>query len=273
MADENFKAVALTGEISLNKIAQHFGIARKYKWEECLKLSGSALKGILRQPDSKAIYIFPFGSMVFLDCEPHEINDAIRYLSEIEKNLPASANLDYTDDYTIQISQEEQPAINNDYMVTGEERDFHGEIVATVLAKSVALERTENDIDLLLDEIEGLVSRLRQAQLFVSDEQLAKTSARILGFKLSSISYIMLLDKPDITWVNEEAGALFDQLSRIFELNDRYENIKHKTEILMDITTVFASLAHAKRGTRLEWAIIGLIGIEILLSIVGMITR
>lgn len=83
----------------------------------------------------------------------------------------------------------------------------------------------------------------------------------------------MLLDKPDLTWVNEEAGTLFDELSHIFELNDRYENIKHKTEILMDITTVFAGLAHAKRGTRLEWAIIILIGIEIVLSVVGMVTR
>lgn len=270
---ENFKAVAVTKEISLDKIAHHFGIARKYKWEECLKLSGSSLKGILSQPDSKAIYIFPFGSVVFLNSEPHEINDAIRYLSETEKSLPASVSLDYTDDYTIQVTEQEQPAINNDYMVTSEERDFHGEIVATVLAKSVALERIESDIDILLDEIEGTVALLRKAQLFVSDDQLAKTSARILGFRLSTISYIMLLDKPDITWVNEEAAALFDELSRIFELNDRYENIKHKTEILMDITTAFAGLAHAKRGTRLEWAIIVLIGIEILLSLVGMITR
>jgi uncharacterized Rmd1/YagE family protein len=142
--------------------------------------------------------------------------------------------------------------------------------VATVLAKSVALERIERDTDVLLDEIEDIVGYLQQGKLNISDEQLGKMSARILGFKLSTISYIMLLDKPDITWVNEEAAALYDELGTLFELNDRYENIKHKTETLMDITEVFAGLTHARRGTRLEWAIIVLIGIEIVLSLVDM---
>ncbi len=273
MADENFTAVTVTNEINLNKIALHFGITRKYKWEDCLKLSGTSLKGGLSQTDHKAVYIFPFGSLVFLNCELHEINDVLRYLAATEKSLTPAASLDYMDDYILQISREESPAINNDYMVAGEKRDFHGEIIATVLAKSVALERIETDIDILLDEIEGLVARLRQAQLLIPDEQLAETAARILGFKLNTVSYIMLLDKPDITWENEDAGTLFDRLSRLFELNDRYDNIKHKTEILMDITTVFAGLAHAKRGTRLEWAIIVLIGIEIVLSVIDMITR
>lgn len=46
-----------------------------------------------------------------------------------------------------------------------------------------------------------------------------------------------------------------------------------KTEALMDITTVFAGLAHAKRGNRLEWAVIVLIAIEIVLSVTDMLLR
>jgi uncharacterized Rmd1/YagE family protein len=92
-------------------------------------------------------------------------------------------------------------------------------------------------------------------------------SAKILGYKFDTISYIRLLDKPDITWVNEEAGQLFIELSKIFELDDRYKKIGHKSETLMDITEVFSGLTHARRGNRLEWAVIILIGIEILLSL------
>ncbi len=270
MAVSQFKAVALTSEINLNKIARHFGINRKFKWEDCLALSEVFLKGVLNKPENKLIYIYPFGSMVFMDCEHHEISDALRYLAEIDKNLSTVNNFEYTDDYKIEVSAEEQPAINNDYIIIPDEASYHRDIVITVLAKSVALERIENDINMLLDEIEDTITQLKKGHLLVSDEQLANTAARILGFKINTISSIMLLDKPDITWDNEEASNLFDELNSIFELNARYDIIKHKTDVLMDITTVFAELAHAKRGTRLEWVIIALLIVEIVLAVISI---
>jgi uncharacterized Rmd1/YagE family protein len=53
----------------------------------------------------------------------------------------------------------------------------------------------------------------------------------------------------------------------LFELRERYDKIRHKTEVLLDITEVFSSLSHAKRGTRLEWAVIILILIELILAL------
>jgi uncharacterized Rmd1/YagE family protein len=269
----NFKAVALTTEINLNKIATHFGINHKFRWEESLTLNEQALKGIVPDLTGKSIYVFPFGSIVFVNCEHHEIMDLIHYLGRIEKSLALVTTLDYFDDYKIEISQDEIPAINNDSLITSHEESHHREIVGTVLAKSVALDRLEIDIDKLLDEIEDIVDYLQRGYLTVSDKQLAKMSARILGFRLSTISYIMLLDKPEITWVNEDAERLFDELSTLFDLNDRCENIRLKSEMLMDITSVFSELAHAKRGNRLEWGIIILIIIEIVLVVIQMVLK
>ena len=272
MTTINFKAVALQNEIHINKIASHFGIHHKFRWEESLRLTEIDLKGIVRESTGKSIYVFPFGSIVFLNCEHHEIMDLIHYLGRIEKSLALITTLDFSDDYKIEIS-DEKPVINNDNLITSHELSYQREIVGTVLAKSVALERIEIDTDKLLDEIEDIVDYLQRGYLTVSDKQLAKMSARILGFRLSAISYIMLLDKPEITWINEEAEILFDQLSPLFELTDRSENIRLKSEMLMDITRVFTELAHAKRGNRLEWAIIILIMIEIVLSLVAMICK
>ena len=267
----NFKAVALTIEINLNKIATHFGINHKFRWEESLRLNEDALKGIIPNSIGKSIYVFPFGSVVFVNCEHHEIMDLIHYLGRIEKSLSMVTTLDYFDDYKIEISQEGTHAINNDSMITSSEQSHQREIVGTVLAKSVALDRLEVDIDKLIDEIEDIVDCLQRGYLEVSDKKLAKMLARILGFRLSTISYIMLLDKPEITWLNEDAEKLFDQLSTLFDLIDRCENIRLKSEMLMDITNVFSELAHAKRGNRLEWGIIILIIIEIVLALIPII--
>ncbi len=261
------KAAALANELNLNKIAAHFGINRKYRWEESLKLNESSLKGIVLDPSQKTVIIFFFGSMVFVNFQHHEIIDVIKYLGRVEKNLFTINSLEYVDDYSIELDPDQELLIGHETLISPEQRDYHQEIIATILAKSVALERIEVDIDNLLDEIEDIVLDLRKGNLDVSDRKLAKTSARILGFRLNTISSIMLLDKPEITWTNEEAEALYNRLSSLFELADRYENMRHKTEMLMDITQVFTELAHNKRGNRLEWIIIILIAFEIVLSL------
>ncbi|HWR39994.1 MAG TPA: RMD1 family protein [Patescibacteria group bacterium] len=270
MALAAFKAAALTNEINLNKLAAHFGITRRFKWEESLILNETYLSGILREPENKAVHIYPFGSIVFVNCQHHEVMDIIGYLSHVEKGLNQVKQLEHTDEYEILGNSQAEPGITNDQLITLAEQPYHREVVATVLAKSVAVERIEVEVDILIDEIEEVVANLRQGKLSVSDNQLAKVSSRILGFKLATISYVMLLDKPEITWNNEEAGAVFDELCLLFELADRYETLRHKTQMLMDITQVFADLAHAKRGNRLEWAIIILIAIEIVLALIEM---
>jgi uncharacterized Rmd1/YagE family protein len=112
---------------------------------------------------------------------------------------------------------------------------------------------------------------LDKGHLNLSDDKLAKMSGKILKFKYTTLSSIMVLDKPDIAWKNEDAEDFFMHLSDLFELKDRYEKIRHKTEVLLDITEVFSSLTHAKRGNRLEWAVIILISLEILMSVIDKI--
>lgn len=270
MKSVDFKAVVVCKELSLGNIAQHFGIYRKFRWEDSLKLTENELKGIIKVPENKVVYIFHFGSLVFINCEHHDMMDILEYLKRLEKNVSTTNLRDYSDDYKLEINPDAIPALNNDFMVVAKLNDHHMEIVSTVLAKSVALEKTEIAIDLLLDEIEDVISYLNLGQLTTSDSQLAKLSARILSFKLNTLSYIMLLDKPDITWTNEEAEYTFTELSAIFELEDRYGKIRQKSDTLLDITQVFSTLAHAERGNRLEWAIIILIAIEIVLTLYEM---
>ena len=81
----------------------------------------------------------------------------------------------------------------------------------------------------------------------------------------------MVLDKPDITWDDSEADRLYLTMARLFELNQRYQEIKHKSETLLDMTDVFTSLSHARRSARLEWIIIILIAIEIILYVMGVL--
>jgi required for meiotic nuclear division protein 1 len=267
----DFRSSIISNEINLNEIAGHFGINKKFKWEEPLILDERFLKGILSQPSEKIIYVFSFGSIVCVNMEFHEIKDIINYFKKIDKNLKNNTPSNFIEEFKLEVREDSEFELNYNFIILPSINNYHLDMLAIVLAKSVSLKKIEEDIDILLDEIEDIIGLLDRGHLNLSDEKLSKMSANILKFKYNTISYIMLLEKPKIAWNNEEAEAFFVNLSDLFELKDRYEKIRHKTEILLDITEVFTSLTHAKRGTKLEWMVIILILIEIIMSILEKI--
>lgn len=276
-----FKSCVISAEINLADIARHFVINKKYKWEEPLILDENYLQGILPHPENKFAYIFHFGSIVSVNLTLHEIKDVIAYLKNIDKNLNPNPNLGYIEEYKLEINenldteaiQDVDFELNYDSLVVKNLEIFHMGILATILAKSVALKKIEVDSDTLLDELENIMNFLDKGQLKLSDKNLSKMSGKVLRFKYSTLSNLMLLEKPDVAWRKEEAEQLFVGLTELFELKDRYDRLRHKTEVLLDITEVFASLTHAKRGNKLEWMVIILIFIELILSFVDKIFK
>lgn len=276
-----FKASVADAEINLNEIARHFGINKKYKWEEPMVLDENLLKGIIPHPENKYFSIFYFGSYVAINLTFHEIKDILSYLKNIDLNLKTDPILGYTEEYVLEINENLDLSalegvdfeINYTSVVVKELNKFHMGILSTILAKSVALKKIETDIDLLLDEIENIIDLLDEGHLKLSDKSLSKLSGKVLRFKYSSLSNLMLLEKPDVAWKNEDAELFFVSLIELFELKDRYDRLRHKTEVLLDVTEVFSSLTHAKRGNKLEWMVIILICMELLLSFVDKVFK
>lgn len=271
MNNFEFKSTVIGPEINIKEIAVHFGINKKFKWEEPLILNENFLKGLLPQPQGKYVYLFHFGSIACINLTFHEIKDVVKYLKGIDKTLKDNSPFGYVEDFKLVVNENSEFEINYDSVVVDTLKEHHLDIIATILAKSVALKKIEIDTDILLDEIENIMDFLDKGHLNISDDKLSKMSGKILRFKYTTLSSIMVLDKPDIAWKNEDAEDFFINLSDLFELKDRYEKIRHKTEVLLDITEVFSSLTHAKRGNRLEWAVIILILIEIVMTVVEKI--
>jgi required for meiotic nuclear division protein 1 len=266
MADHQFTAFTLAGELDLNRLGTHLGIIRKYRWEEPMLLNPSTLQPLAGASlDGEQVYLYHFGGVVFLNCTDSVIRDFSREMEKIIEIFKGFPNIKYQEQYRLRIEEGGALAISNDCAVMPRYDNAFIDIIAFVIAKSVALERIEEQVGTVLDEMEGVILLLDQGKLSIPDKKLAKFASKILNFKYRSIAYIMVLDKPDITWENQEADRLYLTMANLFELNQRYQEIKHKSETLMDITGVFTSLSHASRASRLEWIIIVLIFIEIVI--------
>lgn len=268
MTTYSFTAFAFGGELDLNRLAVMLGISRKYRWEEPMKLSPVTFTPAT-SGDPEQVYLFYFGCVVFLNCTGPMI---ARFLDGIKQHVDAGRippQLHFREEYQLEIDPGREAAITNDYAVMQSYNEAFIDIISFVIAKSVALERIEERVDSVFDEVEVLIANLGKGTLELPDRVMAKLASSILSFKYTSIAHIMVLDKPEITWDDPETDRLYLTMARLFELNPRYQEIKHKSETLLDMTDVFSSISHARRSARLEWIIIVLIFIEILLSLLG----
>jgi uncharacterized Rmd1/YagE family protein len=261
------KAIVVHHELPLLRIAQAVGSTQKPKWEEALLLKDEQLR--LFFPDAASqqqVFLFHFGSIVFIEFSPEEIRLFIASLQA--HGIPVSTDLAnrFQENYRIERNASAL-AVTNAAVHLMEASSLHEEIVATVLAKSIAFEAIEHQVEALLDEMEATIEQLKRGKLSSSDTALSRLFGNILGYKLNTVSSLMLLDEPDITWENEQAATLFSRLYQLFELASRYDIIRHKSDTLMNIAEVFSGLVHARRATRLEWAIIWLIAFEIFLTL------
>lgn len=262
----SFTAFAIGGDLDLNRLAVRLGIDRKYRWEEPMRLNPVTFTPSAAS-DAVWVYLFYFGGIVFLNCSDDIIARCIEGLKQHLEQLREQPQLRFREDYRLEINPAAEPSITNDCAVMPVFKQELLEIICFVIAKSVALERIEEHVDAVFDEVGVMINRLGQGVLELPDKRLAKLASVVLGFKYTSIAHIMVLDKPESTWDNEEADRFYLTISNLFELRPRYQEIKHKAETLLDVTDVFSSLSHARRSARLEWIIIILIAFEIIMAL------
>ncbi|MFC4100278.1 RMD1 family protein [Paenibacillus xanthanilyticus] len=270
MEDITFKALVIADEIDLNQIAIHFGIRKKYTWEQPLIIRNNVLKKLYdRGVDSlQQVLIFSFGSIVFVNHESkEEIHAFLKFLQTLDHDLRLKQVYRYTDDYSLHVGEIERMELTDEHVIVSEFEFFLPELIATVLAKSVALEKIEEQLEQIQDRLEEMIDRLEKGRMRVGNKQLARLTARIVRHEYNTLAYIMILDKPEITWNHSSAGSFYEEMMNFYELNDRYNILKSKTDSLYHILEGFTNISHSIRGLFVEWIVVILIVIEVVISL------
>ena len=208
--------------------------------------------------------------MVFVNFDEDEITDFIKYIKDMPdsiKSLNTDMKYDFSEEYILiedETASEEDLGLGFDSYIVKKVEGYYFDIIALVIAKSVALEPIESRISAVIDETEPIIASLKKGKLKAKDKKLTSLIGSILAFRHTTISYIQLLDKPDVTWKSENAELLFNDLADNFELTDRNNIINSKTDALLSTTEVFANLTYSKRANNLDLIVVILILIELI---------
>lgn len=210
------------------------------------------------------IALAPFGVLTLIAQEKHEIIEALRHLS-ISLDEP---NI-LTQDYPILIDA----LLDKPFEVTNEairlkENSVHDlNVIALAISQSVGLEHYEHQLESLFAQSRSIVESIHTISLS-RKAHLLQFASRLALTRHDMVGNLVLLDKPNILWDDEEAEMLYNALALILELHDRHEIALDKlSHIKEDVVLVMDILNH-KKSEYLEWIIIILIAVEIVMGLI-----
>ena len=142
-------------------------------------------------------------------------------------------------------------------------------VVADALAKTVALARDEREVNEVFDVIEPFA-----AQLAASGRTPFRRRAmlRLIGQALLAqhrvSGRVAVEEKPDVLWDRPDLERLYARLEDEYELKERAGVLKRKLDVIVETAHALTDIIDADRATRLEWAIVLLIVLELGAAIV-----
>ena len=87
------------------------------------------------------------------------------------------------------------------------------------------------------------------------------------------VNNLKLLDRSDTAWNYERYSDLWEDLRKEFELEDRFETLEYKLNLVQHNVKFFLEILQNRKSDTLEWIIIILISGEILVSLWDIGTR
>src|SRR5262249_17291815 len=142
------------------------------------------------------------------------------------------------------------------------------EVIATVLAQSVAIDYYDEDAQAILDRIAVIATEVAsKGRPLGRQRDLVRFAGAAMAFQAEIIGAILLLDKPDLTWEDELADRLHDRLRYHFEITERYKALQTKLVTIRDTLQALLEMGSERRMLFVEVAVLVLIVIEVVTGI------
>ncbi|MBR1222353.1 RMD1 family protein [Bradyrhizobium sp. U87765 SZCCT0131] len=141
-------------------------------------------------------------------------------------------------------------------------------LVADALAKSTVLAHDERRVAAVFDVIEPFARELAERGRTPHDRTaMLKLIGNALLVQQRVSGRVAVTEKPDALWDKPELERLYTRLEDEYELQERVEALDRKLTVIAETAQALTDMIDTRRTLRLEWAIVGLISFEIVLTL------
>ncbi|MDH5217351.1 MAG: RMD1 family protein [Gammaproteobacteria bacterium] len=215
--------------------------------------------------DNGYAVIFRYGSTVFFNLTPEEEKNLLEKISEYSS---VKLEIPETEQQQFCIDKGRSEGIYNDTLSLKELSVEQIQLVAEILAKSVALAYYERLIAEAMTEVEPMATRLQQSgRSSGSNKVLLKRVGTTLAIQHKMLGRIEVKEKPELLWDRPDLERLYLRLEDEYELQERHSALEQKLDLITRTSETLLELMRYRSTHRVEWYITILIVIEIFLTL------
>ena len=142
------------------------------------------------------------------------------------------------------------------------------QIIADALSKNLVLTLYEKKVAEEFDKIEPLAQELAtQGKVSADSKKLLSKIGSMLLIEHRMVGRAEIGDKPETLWNFPQHEGLYASLEDEFELKERQSALDRKLGLISDTAQTLADVWDNKQLHKLEWYVIGLIVLEIVISL------
>lgn len=212
--------------------------------------------------------LFRYGAAVFFQASPAAITDYLRQIGPHVRQPFAVAEQE-TEILEIRIDPAGKEAVEGNVLVLAEATLERLQLVADILAKSVSLAHHERSIQRQFERIEPFAANLDH---WGRGGRAARELLQHLGAALLAehrvVAGARVDDSPELLWDHPELERIWARLRDEFEIRERFAALHGKLALISRTAETALELMQNRRALRVEWAIVGLIVFEIVLTLV-----
>lgn len=251
-------------------------------WEEPLVLTVAGCQAL----------VYPFGAVVLVNPTPKAVGEACKLVASYVKEpsrplseeyeiivLESSDELrevfaDYDEEELAEVEDREIIVTDAACILNG--RPLTQDVVKVVgfaLAQSVALDRIERYVDRALERAQSILDKFEKGLLLARIKPAVRELIQVMRERFNALSDVMILEKPELVWEDPELDELYEELRRVFEIDDRFRAIDKALEDIMEMGEVVSDLVTASREVLLELLILCLIAVELFIAILQLLPK
>lgn len=220
---------------------------------------------IVRLPSAGVAAIFRYGAVAFF---AEEAGDREWLMANLQPVISGHGDPLTEEKATIIVdARAHEGPVGNEIHINAADRD-RLQLLAEVMSKAAMLSFQERRSAGEFDRIEPLAQDLAEDGKFsVRSRDLMRAVGNMLLSEHRLTSRAEVMDKPELLWSNSHLEALHARLEGDYEIIERAKALERKLATLARTAETLLETVRYKSSHRVEWYIVGLILIELFLSL------
>ena len=220
----------------------------------------------LRCEPSGIAVLFRYGVVALFEVSPSEER---RFIDRLMPRVIEPYDPPEIDELRVAIRADAEEQMGVDGTLTLRDLSVErAQLVADALAKSLVLAHYETRIAAVFDRIEPLAASLRRrGRPGAQGRFLLRHIGNVLSVQHKMVGRVETGEKPEVLWDHPALERLYIRLADEYELRERERALERKLEVISRTVETLLDLVTQNRNLRVEWYIVGLIVLEVVLSI------